>query len=148
MHPGTKVVRNGRRAGGHRQSFRCHPAAGRSHDFIEPLTTDLIGTCFTCQRDWDGGFPVARHGIFSVPVIADFMRNLGRGYSLRMAGRVSNLVRLDVRLGLLALTANRQDRRSTQEGTLRAAIPTPIRRPRLHRRSLDGEFYDRAWLWA
>jgi hypothetical protein len=70
-------------------------------------------------------------------------------HTLRIGrGRVSNLVRLDVRLGLLALTANRQDRRSTYEGILRAAIPTPISRPRLHRRSLDGEFYDSAWLLA
>lgn len=70
-------------------------------------------------------------------------------HTLRIGrGRVSHLMRLDVRLGLLALTANRQDRRSTYEGILRAAIPTPINGSRLHRRALDGEFYDSAWLLA
>jgi len=69
-HEQSRVVRNGRRAAGRRQRYRCSPSSGRPHDFIEPLTTDLIGSCLTCERDWDGGFPVFRHALYNVPVIA------------------------------------------------------------------------------
>ena len=58
-------------------------------------------------------------------------------------GRVSNLRRLDVRLGLMALRWNRQDRQETLEGVLRQEVVKPRVAPR---RSLDRQFYDPAWL--
>ena len=85
-HPDSpKIVKAGRRAGGRRQRYRCYPTFEHFHDFLEPVVIDLVGSCTTCQRDWAGGFAAARRSRFVVPVIADFLRNMGRGDSLRLA---------------------------------------------------------------
>lgn len=64
--------------------------------------------------------------------------NIGRG-------RLTNLTRLDVRLALIALNGNRQDR---YEETLVEHLAAEHRTPRSKRRQLDGEFYDKNWLLA
>lgn len=49
------------------------------------MVIDLVGACTSRQRDWDGGFAAARRARFVIPVIADFLRCLGRGDSHQLA---------------------------------------------------------------
>ena len=62
--------------------------------------------------------------------------------------RLTNLSRLDIRLGLMALTWNRQDRRDHYREILLAHLRDKPRPQRLWRRHLDGQFYDPCWVRA
>jgi hypothetical protein len=126
-HSQSRVVRNGRRAAGRRQRYRCFPAVGTPHDYIEPLTTDLIGACLTCERDWDGGFPVFRHALYNVPVIAAFLRNLGRGDSLRMASLAARQDRDDLEHRRAKLTGHHRPRQRTLTEDCRVAADWILR---------------------
>lgn len=86
----------GRRAGGRRQRYRCFPPGSGKHDFIEPITLDLVGACATCRRDWDGGFPILQHAYFTIPTVVEFLRNIGRGDSLRLAAENARIDRQDL----------------------------------------------------
>ncbi len=98
-HPDSpKIVKAGRR--GRRQRYRCFPEPGDKHDFFAPVVIDLVGACATCRRDWDGGFAAARRAHFVLPIIAEFLRYLGRGDSLRLAAE-------HARIDTVALTNQR-----------------------------------------
>lgn len=67
--------------------------------------------------------------------------NIGRG-------RLTNLTRLDVRLELIALSWNRQDRKDRLEQILVEHVTHERRTERSKRRELDGEFWCEDWLLA
>jgi hypothetical protein len=56
--------------------------------------------------------------------------------------------RLDIRLALLALNWNRQDRKDRYGEILVEHLAAEVPTPRSKRRQLDGEFYDEDWLLA
>jgi hypothetical protein len=62
-------------------------------------------------------------------------------------GRIRNLRRLDIRLGLIALRQNRQLTTTRLEPILLGALAAPGRRP-VPRRSLDGAEYAPDWVLA
>jgi hypothetical protein len=63
-------------------------------------------------------------------------------------GRITNLSRLDIRLGLRALSWNRQNRRDRYREVLLEHLRNARRPQRVWRRRLDGEFYEPDWVMA
>lgn len=105
-HPESAVVRNGLRLGRRRQRYLCRPSAGASHQFTQPVTEELVGSCLTCRRDWEHGLPVARQARYLLAQAVALLGLVGAGASMREAAERVRLEREEL-VGTLATVTGR-----------------------------------------
>ncbi len=113
-HPGSHVVRHGRRLRDRRQRYLCRSGAGARHTFTPSLAEERVGTCLTCLRGWEGGLPLARWARFLLAQVVSCVQLIGGGSSL---GRAAERIRVEHRqLG------QRRDRMAGRPDRLRGSV--------------------------